>query len=414
MKFNFFKRAEVVEEHTLDESTGEVLSNYRIDPQYVGKNEAMDIAAFDACVNLISGDVAKLPIRLYRRSEERIKEVTDDRRTYLLNTDPGDTLTAYELKKAMVVDYYTGKGGYCFIEKSGTRYESLRYVKQEDISFQFNTDPIFKSYSIMVNGKRYMPHEFIRILRNTKNGWDSLSIQAEAQKTLSVAYSLLTYEENQNTTGGNKKGFLKSEHKLAKDAINFVRTQWKKLYSNGGENVMVLNDGMDFKEVSATSMEMQLNQNKNTNAKDIMKLFLVPPGMLDGTKSAEDKKQYIDECLGAPIAAIENALNRDFLTEAEKEELFFSVDTYELTKGDTESRYNAYEKGLKNGFIQVDEVRRKENLEPLGLNYIKLGLQDVLFDPVTKDLIVPNMGSAMNLKDAVKANLKEGGKENAD
>ena len=34
--------------------------------------------------------------------------------------------------------------------------------------------------------------------------------------------------------------------------------------------------------------------------------------------------------------------------------------------------------------MQIDEVRYLENLEPLGLNFIKLGLQDVLFNPQTK------------------------------
>ena len=80
-----------------------------------------------------------------------------------------------------------------------------------------------------------------------------------------------------------------------------------------------------------------------------------------------------------------------------------------MTKGDQEKRYEAYEKALKSGFMQVDEVRAKENMPPLGLNYIKLGLQDILFDPVTKDLFIPNMGQGMNLNDAVSGNLQKGG-----
>ena len=31
-----------------------------------------------------------------------------------------------------------------------------------------------------------------------------------------------------------------------------------------------------------------------------------------------------------------------------------------------------------------------EDLEPLGLNFIKLGLQDVLFNPETKQIYTPN------------------------
>lgn len=63
---------------------------------------------------------------------------------------------------------------------------------------------------------------------------------------------------------------------------------------------------------------------------------------------------------------------------------------YELTKGDIDKRYNAYKTATDSGWLQVDEVRERENMEPLGMNMIKLGLQDVLYDPKTQMLYVPN------------------------
>ena len=355
MKFRLFRRAEPVqEEHVLDESTGEVLSNLKLTPEYVGR------------------------------------------------------------ERAMITDYYLGKGGYCFINKVGNEFRSLHYVDERSISFVYNTDPIFKSYSVMVEGQRFMPYQFIRVLRNTKNGRDGMPIYDEAQRMMSAVYSLLKYEENQNVTGGNKKGFLKSQRKLGREAIDYVRTQWRKLYSNNADNVMVLNEGAEFQECSNTSMEMQLNQNKITNSKDVCKLFLMPANILNGTPTEQDRKLYVEECLNQVISAFECSLNRDLLLESEKTDHYFIVDTSGMTKGDQEKRYNAYEKALKNGFMQVDEVRAIENMPPLGLNYIKLGLQDVLFDPNTKDLYIPNMGQGMNLNDAAKGNMTKGGNGNED
>ena len=62
-----------------------------------------------------------------------------------------------------------------------------------------------------------------------------------------------------------------------------------------------------------------------------------------------------------------------------KTDHFFAFDTTELTKGDIEKRFKAYEIGVKNGILQIDEARYKENLPPLGLKFLKLGLQDVLY-----------------------------------
>ena len=48
--------------------------------------------------------------------------------------------------------------------------------------------------------------------------------------------------------------------------------------------------------------------------------------------------------------------------------------------------------------MQIDEVRYLENLEPLGLNFIKLGLQDVLFNPATKEVYTSNTNQVTNIE----------------
>ena len=70
--------------------------------------------------------------------------------------------------------------------------------------------------------------------------------------------------------------------------------------------------------------------------------------------------------------------------------MYFAFDTKELTRGNIEERYKAYEIALKNNFMQVDEVRDKEDLEPLGIEWIRLGLDSVLYDPKTKTVYTPN------------------------
>lgn len=393
--FNFLRKRAAVE---LDEGTGDIVPSLSPVYEYVDRDKALSIATFNACVNMISGDIAKLPVKLYKKTEKGIEEV-EDKRTNLLNLDTGDTLTGFEMKKAMIMDYFLGKGGFCYIEKRGSDFKSLRYVNEKKISFKYNDDAIFKTYSIVVENKKYPQYNFFRVLRNSVNGREGVPIFEEAREFLTSAYSLLKYEINQTATGGNKKGFIKSQRKLERDAINFVRSQWRKLFSNQGDSIMVLNEGLDFQEVSHSSMEMQLNQNKETCSKDICKLFFMPSNILNGTPTEQDKKLYIEECLTPIISALECSLNRDLLKENEKTTYFFNVDTTEFTKGDQKSRYEAYQMGLKNGFLKIDEVREKENLEPLNINYIKLGLQDVLFNPSTKEIFMPNIGKGMNVEE---------------
>lgn len=98
------------------------------------------------------------------------------------------------------------------------------------------------------------------------------------------------------------------------------------------------------------------------------------------------------------LTTIECALNRDLLLEKEKKSFYFAFDTKEITKGDIKTRFEAYKTALDANLMQIDECRYMEDLEPLGLNFIKLGLQDVLFNPVTKEVYTPNTNQIKNIE----------------
>jgi hypothetical protein len=78
------------------------------------------------------------------------------------------------------------------------------------------------------------------------------------------------------------------------------------------------------------------------------------------------------------------------LLPSEQDKRYFAFDTTELTKGSIEERFSAYNTAISSGFMQIDEVRYKENLPPLKLNWIKMGLQDVLYFPDSEEIYTPN------------------------
>lgn len=389
----FHMRADPEPEKTETESNEDALLQASLADDSMTKEQAMNVPAFAACVNKIAETVSTIPIKLYKLTEGKLETVKEDTRVRLLNDDTGDTLDGVQFKRALARDYLTGKGGYAFVNRTGNHIKSLHYVKENEISFIFSSDPIFKDYDVMIQGVRYRPFEFLKFLRNTEDGRSGKSVIDENKEVLSVAYHSLKYEKGLVKTGGNKKGFVKSPRKLTKESITALRTAWCRLYQNNTENVVILNEGLEFQEASNTSVEMQLNENKKTNSDEICKLFNMPPAMINGGATEEDKTNFVQYCLNPILKEFECALNRDLLLESEKGSYYFAADTSELTKGDIEKRFKAYETAGKNGFMQIDEIRLKENLPPLGLNFVRLGLQDVLYDPKTESFYTPNMNA---------------------
>lgn len=364
--------------------------------------EALNIPTLAGCVELISSLVASIPIKLYKEENEEVTEIKDDIRLKLLNEETGDTLTSFEMKKALVIDYLLMGNGYIYINKQRGNVESLHYVKESDVSINRNVDPIFKNYDVLVNGHIYKPYNFIKLLRHTDNGFDGYGIIEENIILLSVIYNSLKYENILSKTGGNKKGFIESEGKLGLEAMLNLKEQWRNMYSNNTENCIILNKGLNFKESQATPTELQLNENKITNGSEICKIFNIPPSIISGDGKANEGD--FDKMFKMAILPILNSLiasiNRDLLLEKEKKSFYFGYDANELLKGDIEKRFKAYEIAIKNKIMGVNEVRYKEDLEPIDLfeDTILLGLNDVLYNTKNKTVYTPNTDKTSNLK----------------
>jgi HK97 family phage portal protein len=375
-----------------EESLDPILRSCLMDTNMT-REKAIQIPAVTGVIDEIAKTVANIPIKLYKKENGKIIELEGDRRVFLLNEETGDTLDAVQMKQAIVRDYYLSHGGFIYVDWNGLEVESLRYVESKEISIAQNSDVIFKDYVILVQGKSYFPSQFVRVLRNTTDGMRGNSIVKENDKLLSVLYNSLIFEEVLVKTGGNKKGFVKSTKKLTQEAINRLKQAWRKLYQNNTENVVILNDGLDFQEASNTSVEMQLNENKKTNTQEVKHLLGVP----DDLATEQGDKTYIKYSINTFMGEFMTALNRALLLESEKNECFFAPDMYELTKGDEDKRYAAYKTAAETGWLQIDEIRAKENMEPLGIDMVKLGLQDVLYDPKTKRVYIPNMNQQFEL-----------------
>ena len=361
--------------------------------------EAISIPTVSACISKIGETISRLPVKLYRKDNEQVTEIFDDDRIKLLNGDTGDTLSTVDMWKAAVEDFYLGRGAWIYINKNGSMVRSLHYVDSRNIGIHSNTDPIFKAFRVEVNGQEYYDFNFIKLLRKTRDGYNNIPLQEEAPAVLSAAWNALKLENMMNASGGCKPGFLKSKNRLSQQAIDAIKDGYTKVYDNEEkkDKIVVLNDGIDFEAISSTAAELQMNENKKANSIEVCKLFGFPHTVIDGGATEDDNKKFVDAVI-AVLNQIETELDNCLLLEAEKEQgYYWAFDTKELTRGNILERMQAYEIAKRNNILQVDEIRREEDFEPLGFNYITLGLADVLLDPVTMDVFTPNTGQTKNL-----------------
>lgn len=369
----------------------DVLLRALINNEVITREKALTLPAVSGAVDFISNSIASMPVKLYKHKDGNVEEQTKDVRVKLLNGDTSDTLDAFQMKKAMVEDYLLGKGGYCYIQRSRNEVTGLFYVQDIYITVLKNFKPIHKEYVILVEGEQYRPYEFIKILRNTKDGSTGIGLTVEVSKALETAYNTLLYQLSLAKSGGSKKGFLKSTKKLGQPEIDTLKDAWRRLYSENSDNVIVLNNGLEFQEASATSVEMQLDQNKKTLTDEINQIFHLYPNDFDRT---------FKEALYPIVKAFETALNRDLLLEKEKKNYFFEFDVKEIIRSSLIDRYNAYKLAKETGFMTLNEIRRAENMEYIeGLDVINVGLGAVLYDTNRHVYYTPNTDTIGSVED---------------
>lgn len=406
--FKHKKKVDIPETEKRDDNTGFRPDDPAADlARAFGLNEAMtfekamQLPPVSASIDFISSICARVPIKLYRESIEeegtRTEEVTDDIRTELLNGNTGDSLNAYQMKKAWVTDYFGEGQGYIFIDKVFGTWRSLRYVEQVNISIHVNTDPIFKDADIFIADKKYFYWDFLRLCRDTKDGFKGKSIIDTNGELITLMYKTMRFEKKLMDTGGNKKGFLKAASKLTDKAMSDIKAAWRDLYSvNDSNNVMVLNNGLDYKDTSATSTELQLNENKLTNNDLLTMIFLLSAKALQGA-SDDDIVSAVKTAVIPIIEQMEQAFNEGLLLESEKSTMYWACDTSALERGDILKRFQAYKLAIEGNFMQADEIRYKEDMPALGLNWIRLGLDDVLYDPKSKTIYTPNTNASVKV-----------------
>lgn len=398
-----FRRKEAKNEATSGVLVGDKdLLSALMSGDVITKEQALSIPAVASAIDTIAGKISIIPLKLYKETikdgKKKVESIKDSR-CNLINDDTGDILDGVQFKKAIITDYFLEKGGYAFIRHNLNKVASIHYVDAEKITILKNENPIFKSCQISVNGAIYKEWQFLKLLRNTKDGASGRSVREEISKALLTAYENLVMLYSSAKKGGKKRGFLMTEKTLTKEVLEKLKQDWESLYSNDGLNSIVLPSGTKFQESTDSTFETSVNAIRKQLNDEIKEIFHI------GTDEETFKNAVI------PIlSAFECASNRVLLLEKEKEQgYFFAFDTKDMLKGDMKTRFEAYAVGINNGFIKPNEARYLENMDELdGLDVINFGLGAVLYDPNTKTYYTPNTGEQKGLNTGGGAEEKQG------
>lgn len=354
----------------------------------VNRNSILSLSAVASAIELISSTISTLDFKLYKKiNKTKIEEIEDDNRLYLLNVEPNYLMNSTQMKKAMVQDIILDGNTYVNIEKARNEIKTLNYLESRNLNIVLDTEPIHKDAKISVQGANYEVYDFIIATLNTVDGVQGKGILKNNRDLLALSLLIQTYLNKNFKSGGGVKGIWKSDKKLGDTEFEQFKLDAKDVQETNAN--IVLNSNVNYTPLSNTNRDMQIIEIKQFIAAELRTLFNIPEKLdSDGFKS------FIKIVLNPIINSIESAINKALLLEDEKKaNWFFKLDVNELTRADIDTRYLAYKTSLDAGIESVNEIRMKENLEPVdGLDIHKMTIGQALYNADDGSWFVPNTG----------------------
>jgi HK97 family phage portal protein len=193
-----------------------------------------------------------------------------------------------------------------------------------------------------------------------------------ARVTLGSAMAAEVYAASYFGNAANPGGVIETPGDMTEEQVSDLARDWNITHTGPyrAGKIGVLTGGASFKPLTLNAADAQLLEVRRFGVEEIARLFRVPVSLLGhpvagamSFASVEAQNlSFVQHSLRPLLERIEQALS-PLLPEPDG---FIKFNLDALLRGTTLERYEAYTKGLREGFLSLNDVRAVEDLSPLG------------------------------------------------
>lgn len=372
-------------------------------PQVTPGN-ALASATVYACVQVLAGAVAQMPLKLYRRLERGKEVATDHPLYFLLHDRPNPEMSDFVFKETLMAHLLTWGNAYAEIEWRPDGYPAALWPllpdrmevsrKNGELLYTYRPDQV-KPIELPAWRILHIPG----LGFDGQVGYSPIRLQ---MATLSGDRAVNEYGWRFFANGARPGVVLKHPSRLNPEAAARLRASWNDMYGGveKSHRVAVLEEGMGLETIGIPPEESQFLQTKQFTQRQIAAFYRVPPQLIGDQSTAtyasaeQFSQDFVTFTLGDWLARWEKQIALRLLVGEESQEYTpqFVRDALIITQ--TGERYSAYSTAIQSGIMTPNEVREKENMNPL---------------PGGDDLLLPlNMAKAEDVEDAGETDAAAG------
>ena len=333
-----------------------------ISGSYINENSALGLSTVYACTSKIASTIATLGLEVMVQEATDVLPANAHPSYDLIRHKPNEYQTAYEFWETIVSHAVLSGVGYAIIERDNRGYgTAMHIVANNDVDVK------------MVNGERVyavrdygvvMPENMLEICNMHRKSPIALH-----RENLGLARSAQEFGSEYFGSGGQMTGILSSDQPLKKEQMDVIQQSWNKANTQGGTKLLPF--GFKYSRVSITPDEAQFIETRKFQSEEICRIFSVPPALvqLESQTTYNNVEQqnlmFARHTITPWAKRIEQEIDRKLLQSHERPQIYCKFSLDDLYRGDMQARASFYTQMLNNGVFQINEVRKKEGMNPV-------------------------------------------------
>lgn len=328
----------------------------------VTEQSALAISTVYACVYKIASTISSLGLEVYVRDGRNV-EIANQHPAYnLITSEPNEYQNAYDFWENLMSSALMYGCGYAVIERNARGYaERLVPVSYYDVDVkQVDNERVFviRDYGAVTQDN------MLEI--SNMNRMSPIRLHRE---NMGLAKAAQDFGSEYFGQKGQMTGVLASDQPLRKEQMDVIQNSWNQSAMNAGTKLLPF--GFKYQRITITPDEAQFIETRKFQAEEICRIYSVPPSLVQlETQTTfnnveQQNLQFARHTISPWAKRIEQEIDRKLIQSFERPDIYSKFSMDDLYRGDLAARTNYYQQMLSSGVVSINEVRRKENMNPV-------------------------------------------------
>lgn len=343
----------------------------------VNERSAMSLPAVLHALEILTGVFAMTPMIYYRREGDAKTRADNSHLFTLFHDRPNEAQSIFLFKEVMLGDMLMAGQFANFVHRDGmfrpkmlSRLDPRSVIPAQHWDRQDGLELFYDARLPDGSNGRFTRTDIWHVPGFSRDGLLGVNRVKLLDDMLGSAVAAGTYARHFWENNAQPSTLLTAKGKITPEDKVKIKFDWKRMFGGprSAGDTAVLDQEMDAKTLGATNRDSQFVEVRAFNVVEVARAFGVPPHLLYELSRAtfsnieQQSLEFIMYSMMPHYERVASAATHYFAEPGH----FFEFLPDALLKGDVKTRWEAYKAARESGAMNADEIRKRENMQPIG------------------------------------------------